>query len=152
MGSICILDGDQEHNKNLNNHIIVLPGKCSPEDLLFSYADKLLEENSKFWTDSYIISLGYSTVYYLTNIKSRIDKCKSDIEEKKSMNITTNGMRREGNKKIFKDDQPFFTLLIKYWINDLENLVKINDFYKDLNILFKKVAEINNINSSEWNI
>lgn len=150
LGSICILDGDQQ--KNITNHIITLPGKKSPEDFIFEYAEKISSENTEFWQDEFIENQGYTNEYYVTKIKPEIEEINYKLEELRNANESTHGKKREYNKNVFNNHKEFFTCLMKYWLNHDENRDSINKFYKDLNILFKKVAEFNNIDSNNWNI
>lgn len=150
LGSICILDGDQQ--KNITNHIITLPGKKSPEDFIFEYAEKISSEDTEFWQDEFIVNQGYTNEYYVTKIKLEIDEINNKLEELKNARESTHGKKREYNKNVFKNHKEFFICLMKYWLNHDENKDSIDEFYKDLNKLFKKVAEFNNIDSNSWNI
>lgn len=55
-------------------------------------------------------------------------------------------------KKTFIKHQRFFELLFKHWVNDPENSDMIRRFYKQLNIMFKKVAEFYGINPQIWTV
>ena len=49
MASICVLDGD--HNSNLSNNIVALPGGKPPEWVAFDYACELAKDGlNPFWT------------------------------------------------------------------------------------------------------
>lgn len=150
MRSICILDGDQHGKQNYNNHIIVLPGEKSPENLIFEYVQHLYETDDPFWMDSTIQELGYYKVYYRDNIKIDIDNINTKIEKKSEKKESTKGIRREENKKVFNDYKDFFELVIKNWINSPQHEGELNKFYNDLKIMFKKVSEFHDISSKEW--
>lgn len=148
MRSICILDGDKEASHDLNNYTITLPGKDSPEALVFNYAIEMYNSDSDFWSDSTICELGYTKIYFRDNIKPAIEQINIDIEKKKKDDKSTKGMRREMNKKLFNDFSHFFILVMKKWIED--NQVETEKFYNQLRILFIKVSEFHDISSKEW--
>ena len=62
------------------------------------------------------------------------------------------GKERDMRKKVFKKYERFFEFLFRYWVRDEINLDSIDKFYKNLNIMFKKVAEFHGINPKIWNI
>lgn len=148
--SIAILDGDQP-NINITNHLIKLPGNKSPEILLFEYANKIYDENNKFWTNLSIIEKGYTKPYFREYIKVCIDSIEAEITEKKAQGIPTSGIRREKSKKCFNQYQDFFKCLTMHWIRDETNKVSIERFFANLKIVFKKVADYHNINPNIWN-
>lgn len=149
MRSICILDGDQENN--LSNYIITLPGDKSPEELVMDYSFKTYDTDDDFWNDQSIQKLGYSKSHFDLYIRPDIDAIQEKIQEKKDRDESTRGLARELKKKVFIDHQTFFVMIFKNWVNKRENEQSINQFFKELNILFKKVAEFHEINSREWN-
>lgn len=155
--SIFILDGDQSINaKNLNNHLIILPGNLSPEELAFTHAQKL---DSKFWKNNTVISQGYTKKKY-EEIKSEIDKFYTELEENKKQRNTaqnenknskipsTKGRRREFNKRMFNSHKMFWKYVLKDWIIHHES--EINNFFHDLNITFRKTSDFHGINSNSW--
>ena len=148
MRSICILDGDQK--SNMNNFIITLPGNKSPENLLFSYAQELYDNNDPFWTQSTIIDKGYSKTYYISNIKNELDKFNSELEVDKLHNISTKGKTREFNKQLFNNNNTFFEFLFKHWLHNTKNADTIEKFYNNLRAMYKKVAHYHEINPNEW--
>ena len=105
-------------------------------------------------------------------IKSKTDRkkittTKKDILKRISnaKNITITGHRNpDGDcicsglalslliKKVFKKYERFFEFLFKYWVRDKNNLDNVNEFYKNLNIMFKKVAEFHGINPKIWSM
>lgn len=151
MSSICILDGD--HEADISNNIITLPGKnngtsktkLSPEKLLIEYANYLVQIDDSFWVGSEVINIGYGKRKYITDIKNKYDNFLRDKKEGK-----TTKKERELTKEIFKDNKHFFILLFKHWLyNDL-NKSEVDYFYKGLHILFKKCSHYNGINPNEW--
>ena len=146
--SICILDGD--HNSDMSNCILALPGNDCPEEVLFSYAQKLYEEDDCFWTQSIIIEKGFGKIYYLSNIKTKIDDNKQIIEQYRSSGQSTKGKRREFNKKLFNDNLTFFKLLYKHWLHNIDNQECIEKFYNNFRSLFKKMSHYQAINPNEW--
>jgi len=148
MKYICILDGDQQ--SNLNNQIITLPGDCSPEKLVMDYSKLLYQNDSEFWTDSKIINLGYGKIYYRDNILPAINEIDINLQALKDAGKSTKGVERELRKKLFSKYCNFFTLIMIHWINNENNRVSVERFYKNLYSMFKKVADYYGINSALW--
>ncbi|WP_434132214.1 AAA family ATPase [Sporomusa sphaeroides] len=150
MQSICILDGDQTSKKSYNKHIITLPGKASPEKLIMDYAVILFDNNDEFWTDSTILSLGYTKVYFRDEIHPDIESIPEELKKRSEAGKSNKGITRELNKAVFLKHKQFFELLFRHWLNNPENKDQVDCFYKDLHIMFKKVAAFHGINPKEW--
>lgn len=148
MRSICVLDGD--HNSELSNCIVALPGKKSPEQLLIDYAETLLEQDDHFWVERTILTKGYGKVYYINNIQKAVQDFNTDIEAKHARGESARGLRREFNKKLFVDYKTFFVLLFKHWLNNPDNQQEIERFYRELRTLFLKVSQYHEISPNEW--
>lgn len=150
MRSICILDGDQnlpnQSRSYMANHIITLPTTTSPEVIFFKYAEKLYNSDSNFWNNPTVQDQGFSKIQYRDDIKKEIDS----IEER--INSPSHSKRRDENKRIFNANIIFFKFIIKHWLNDPENSNEIDNFFKKLNTLFKKVSTFHGIDSNIWNI
>lgn len=144
MRSICILDGD--HNSDVSNCIISLPGKKSPEQLLIDYAEELLNNDDAFWIEPTIVNKGYSKTYYINEIQNKVNDFKEKLEHSKS----TKGKTREFNKKLFNDYKTFFELLFKHWIYNPTNQSEVQRFYNELHTLFLKVSHYHEIDPKEW--
>ena len=150
MKFVCILDGDQQGD--LNKFTITLPGINSPEKLIMDYAIALFNNGSDFWTDETILELNYGNVYFRDRIKPDIDYIAATLQAKKEKGESLHGIERDLRKKVFIKHQPFFVVLFRHWINNSENSDSINQFYKQLNIMFKKVAEFYGINPKLWTV
>lgn len=148
MGSICILDGD--HSSNISNCIIALPGKSAPEQLLLDYTEQLLCDDDPFWIERTIIDRGYSKMYYIDRIRTRVIEFETGLDKLKEDQKSTKGKRREFNKKLFSENENFFKMVLKHWIHNPVNKPEIDRFYNDLHTLFKKTAPYNEINPKEW--
>lgn len=148
MSSICILDGDQ--NTLLSNCIMCLPGKASPEEFLFEYAEKLFNEDSPFWIEKTIIDKGFGKSYYLDKIKAPIENFKATYRDEEETGKHHSKKPREFNKRLFIDNRQFFEMLFLHWIYNRDNAVEIDCFYTNLRLLFKKVAPYNGINPKLW--
>lgn len=148
MRSICILDGD--HTSNINNFIIALPGKDSPEKMLLKYIETLYDEDDPFWRNRTIVDKGYTKNYYITNIKNVVDAFEAELSRLRANGESTKGKQREFSKKLFNANKPFFVLVFKHWIHNPVNNDEVEKFYKDLRILFLKVAPYHEINPKEW--
>lgn len=148
MRSICILDGDRSAQHNLNNYTIVLPGKKSPEEMVFNYAKELYDNDDSFWVNKTICDLGYVKINFRDRILPDIIGINSKIEQLKLEDKSIKGVRREENKRVFNIHRRFFELIMKKWIED--HAIEVNQFYKNLYILFCKVSEFHDINSKEW--
>lgn len=151
VGAICVLDGDK--TTKLNDCIITLPGKnggqssskLSPENLMFAYAQKLFDDDDSFWRERQIIDKGYTKTYYVQNIQRPLADFKAKIDAGE-----TTEKPREFNKKLFNKYALFFDYLFKHWMNNPLNQNEVETFYKNLKIMFKKVAYIRGINPEEW--
>lgn len=150
MKYICVLDGDQK--TNLDHYTITLPGSASPEKVIMDYAIYLYDNDAAFWTAPTILDLNYGKVYFRDNIKPDIDYIPERLKELRDSGEKIHGVERALRKKFFLKHQRFFELLFKQWINDSKNADTINRFYKNLNIMFKKVAEFYGINPRLWNV
>lgn len=150
MKCICILDGDQQ--RDLNKYTITLPGGNSPEKVIMEYALLLFDNDSDFWTAPAILDLNYGKVYFRDNIKPDIDYIPAHLQELRDEGQSTHGVERELRKNAFSKHQRFFELLFRHWVHDTVNSDAIQHFYKDLNIMFKKVAEFYGINPQLWTV
>ncbi len=151
MKSICVLDGD--HQTDLSNNIISLPGKnitgagsgLSPEGLLFQYAQLLFDNDDSFWLEKFVVDQGYSKTMYLDAIKAPLEEYQKQKEAKQ-----TSQKEREFNKQLFNRNKGFFDLLFKHWLHNDANRSEKHRFYTELHKLFKKNALYNEINPNEW--
>lgn len=150
MKCICILDGDQ--HMDIDKYTITLPGRNSPEKGIMDYAIYLYDNDSPFWTVPTILELNYGKIHFRDNIKPDIDQIADKLQELKTAGQSTHGVERDLRKKAFLKHQRFFELLYKHWVNDPENADTIQRFYKQLNIMFKKVAEFYGINPQLWTV
>lgn len=150
MRSICILDGDQESKKDYNKCVLALPGGDSPENLIMKYSKNLYLSNSSFWTDEIILGSNYGKVYYRDTVLPDIEGIELKINQLESEGKSTKGVRRNENKKVFNRYDRFFQFLFKHWVNAAENQSKLEEFYKDLYVMFKKVAGFHGINPNDW--
>lgn len=150
MKCICILDGDQRDA--LEKYTITLPGGNSPEKEIMEYALQLYDNDSPFWTAPVILELNYAKVRFRDNIKPDIDQIADKLQTLREDGETTHGVERDLRKKVFLKHQRFFELLFKHWIRDPENADSVQRFYKQLNIMFKKVAEFYGINPRLWTV
>ena len=150
MQSICILDGDQENKEDYEKYVIVLPGAESPEKLIMDYSIQLFDNNDDFWRTKIILDLNFGKITYRDTIRPDIDNIDKRINELKESRESTHGIKRVMSKKVFYKHRRFFELLFKHWVNNEEHEEQLGKFYKDLFIMFKKVAQFHGINSNEW--
>lgn len=150
MQSICVLDGDQQSQRNPSKYIIALPGGAPPEKLIMEYSIMLFDNDDPFWINETILNLNYGKVYYRNNIRPDIEGITDKLKALKEANESTHGVERDLRKKVFKDHNRFFELLFKHWVNNAENKDQVDKFYEDLYIMFRKVAEFHAINPKEW--
>ena len=116
------------------------------------YALQLYDNDSPFWTAPVILELNYAKVRFRDNIKPDIDQIADKLQTLREDGETTHGVERDLRKKVFLKHQRFFELLFKHWIRDPENADSVQRFYKQLNIMFKKVAEFYGINPRLWTV
>lgn len=146
---ICILDGDKRNNEdNISNCITFLPGNKSPEKLFFEYIEVIIN-NYESYDNRYKLSCEYS-LDDLKEIFSSYKNTQLKIEELKLNNNSSKGVEREDFKKHFKKYKKHYKYFFELWIK--ENEEEVNKFYKELNVLFKKVAHFFGIYRNEWNI
>jgi len=150
VGQFCVLDGDQ--NKDLSNRIIALPGGNSPEQFLIDYAKVLYDRDDGFWKSDSVLDENYGKQYYLEQFLPDVKEIESKINNLKQQNKSTCGVKRSENKDLFNKHIKFFRLLFDAWLSDVSNKKQIDDFYNDLNTMFKKVAALNGINPDLWNL
>lgn len=148
MRSICVLDGD--HNSDITNFIVALPGKAAPETVLLNYVEKLYNDDDPFWKNRIIVDKGYTKTYYITNIKNLVDDFEAKLVRLRENGESSKGKHREFNKKLFNNNRNFFILVFKYWLYDAANKTEIDRFYNELHTLFLKVAPYHEINPKEW--
>ena len=156
MSAICVLDGD--HNSDMQNCILALPGKNtagvgsrkSPEELLFEYADILYEADDQFWTDRTIVDKGYGKTFYLERIKTPREEYEQQVRDAEAAGISVSKKRRVFNKELFNEEKAFFGLLFKHWLHNPSNKPEIDRFYSQLKILFHKTAQYSEINPNAW--
>lgn len=152
MNAICILDGDKtdliNDSKSLN--IIVLPGKDSPEKIIFKYAEKLFSDNDDFWTLREVEYGGYDRVFYRDTIQPKYQSIIKENNNKREKEENCKGELRRNLKRLWNDNQTFVSLLIKHWINNPANAAILSAFTAQLNIMFMKTAEYHGINKRDW--
>lgn len=149
MGAFCILDGDK--SVNLSDHTIVLPGKVSPEELIKNYVENLYQNpNTIFWNSYDIQHLGYTKDYYVQTIQPDIQSIEDKLSRLEAENKTAKGVKREENKKLYKKHATFFKILFKDWALNAENQIELNNFYKNLHIMFRKIAPVHAISTQDW--
>lgn len=147
---ICILDGDQENDikDKRGNCILCLPGGKSPEKLFFEYIEVIINNY-----ESYSTKCNISQEYSKDDLKEIFNSYKNiqlkKVEEK-SKNNSSKGVEREELKKHFNRYEKHYKYFFELWIK--ENEEEVNKFYKELNVLFKKVAHFFGIDRNEWNI
>lgn len=133
MASICILDGD--HNSDLSNNTVVLPGSKSPEWVAFDYACELAKDGlNPFWDDQAVESEGYTYELFVRNIKPSIDSLNSSAKSE-----------RVAVKKVFRTHLVFFRYVLKQWIRDESNSADVEKFAKGLSVLYRKTASYHGI-------
>jgi len=150
--AICILDGDAQYE--LKNNIICLPGQKNPEELIFNYLEELItkEEHQGFWSkDRHHVKYGY-TYEMVMDIRKKIKDIDRKVENEKSENGTSKGIRREENKKLYREHKYFFEIIFTEWVNDKNNLIEIVKFYNVLHSMFRKTHVAYNISSSSWKV
>lgn len=133
MASICVLDGD--HNSNLSNNIVALPGGKSPEWIAFDYACELAKDGlNPFWDDQAVESEGYTYELFAKDIEPSIDAFRASEKSE-----------RAAVKGFFNKHFVFFRYVLKQWIRDESNSADIKRFADDLAKLYRKTANYHGI-------
>lgn len=148
-GSICMLDGDQTVQKtDIQNSIMCLPGKDSPEKFLFEYAKILVERNDPFWKSTVNIQSGYTVSAVQEALIEPYEKINALYESKKVEGKTTKGFKREQYKDLFKKNSNLMKTLFGHWI--VQNKQETDDFLRNFQKLFYKNGKLKNIDISLW--
>lgn len=141
---IGIVDGDVNlDEKSIDNNLLKLPGKTSVEKLAFEFSKKLYEDNIlDFWEDENVLEACFTRDYYRNNILEDINNIENQLQ------FGTEKKLRELNKSCFNKDNniDFFTFVLRYWISQVDNEEDLKYFYKGIEILYYKTAELNGIN------
>lgn len=152
--AICILDGDKTDlagSAGLSRNIIVLPGKDSPEKVIFDYAEKLFDdENNDFWSLEEVDHGGFDRVYYRDIIQTEYRTIIEENNSRRENGEDCKGELRRKLKGLWKENRLFVSLLIKHWLNNPENATMISAFTTHLNWAFMKTAEYHGINRRDW--
>lgn len=151
--SLCILDGDKPASKKIENNIILLPGKDAPEIFLMEYLKKVIMTGTYdyFWSSEKIIMMGYQKKLVERDITSEYDNILKEIEAKRENSESTKGIKRHKFKKLFNEHLSFFEQLFLLWLNDNKNEKEITEFFKDLEILYRRTSPAHNLNPNIWN-
>lgn len=145
--AVFLLDGDQNGQTNIGKNLLVLPGTLSPEEIAFNHACKLFASTtSEFWENQVLVNQGLTKINFRQTILPRIKSIDSQLETATSKK----GLKRQLNKKLFNDYEIFWKFIIKDWIESEENQTTINNFFRNLNSIFKRTAEFHAINSNDW--
>ncbi|VTS36493.1 prophage Lp2 protein 4 [Streptococcus anginosus] len=145
---IAITDGDQQLGTTyLTHNLFSLPGNLSPEELVFNYLRDVLMDEIDFWKKQEITDAGYTKRYVTEHFITQLDNLKQQLNKPGSHH----GEKREGNKKIYKNDKDFWNYVMKYWIDTPSNQVEVEKFFENLQITFHKAAPFYNQNpTSSW--
>lgn len=139
-GQFCVLDGD--HQTELHINIVALPGKDSPEKFIYKYAHELFESGvSDFWDAQTVQDGGYTRVHFRDTVKHEYDTI-----IKESENQTGKKKLRESLKSFYLNNLDFFALVYRHWLNDPQNRGELDEFKKNLSIMFKKTAPYHSLN------
>lgn len=152
--SIGILDGDQTiKSHEVNNRILTLPGKVSPERLIHKICKILVTEKGDhvdlFW-DSVLEELGFSYDILTKELLPSLEDIDSKISALKLNEESTKGIYREESKKIFIRYEQECKRLYDFWINHPDNKTEIEKFFLSLQIAFYKVCEFHGLTTSTW--
>lgn len=148
MNAICILDGDKTEKHSGN--IIAMPGKKSPERLIFDYAEELFQNNDDFWTLAEVDRGGYDRAYYRETIQQPYKAILTKHQEKVEKGEGYKGELRKELKNLWNENLTFVSLLIRHWLNNPQNHDALFAFTDQLNVMFMKTAEYHGISKQEW--
>jgi hypothetical protein len=151
--TVNILDGDKHNEIDLNKHLMTLPGKKSPEELVFQYSKYLANNNKVFFTENKVLeNEGYTLKYFQTNILKKIESIDEKIQKLEQQGKPKKGKKRELNKQLFNEFLIFWKFVIKEWINDDNNKTEVDTFFENLHILFRKTSDFHGVNRLDWKI
>lgn len=147
------LDGDQTYSKQLQNLLLVLPGKNSPEQIAFSTMKECMsQKNTNQYVKNFLYQIAEEFYCEGADIQSLIDKYEAileEIERMKADDKPTKGLLRSRLKDLYKSNtviKEFF----KIWPYLDENEKDLIDFEKNLRIAFRKLGPIHSIKKSYW--
>lgn len=151
---IGILDGDCNSSKNKHKSLICLPGNSSPEEFVFSLCKKI-PELSNSATDQLLkrLEMEFSITgrYIKTELIPQIDEIEEIYSQKKQIEKSTKGLRRDLNKKTYERNKDILLEIFKFWINDEVNRDVLLEFYNDLRFCFHLNCEYYGIPKTIWN-
>ena len=137
MQAICILDGDK--TEQLPDYMLALPGKNSPEKVIFQYAEKLFNDSQDpFWRTIEATTNNFDRPYYRDHIQHEYH------------NALQAQSQREALKKVWNNHKTFVTLVLKTWLNRSENSREIASFTYKFHQAFFKTAEHHGLNRHDW--
>ncbi|RPD87282.1 ATP-binding protein [Neisseria weixii] len=155
MNAICVLDGDNNGQKAIKHNIIVLPGGKNPEQLIFDYYDELANEPKfemyhaqNFWDTDTALNHGLTKHRYLTLIKPQILAIEEKLNHLRENEKSISGVKREENKKIFKNNLEEFKIVLDFWLDN--HWVEMEKFYKELRLCFRQVALLHKLDLELW--
>lgn len=149
---IGIYDGDVTNN-HLDNCTVVLPGKDSPEKVVYATAKKLLNVQDpyvlNFWkTVSY--DTDFTNEYMRKNIIPRFEELDKLIEYNRQNNISNSGVYRTESKKIFNDYKDQCASILGFYVSHPDNKTEIEKFFNDLRCVFHKICAYHGLSKDNW--
>ena len=137
MQAICILDGDK--TEELPENTIALPGKKSPERLVFDYSEILFNDShNAFWQTTEAVQNNFDRPYYRDHIYPEYQRAIAQTPS------------RDALKKLWNDHKTFAILVLKTWLNDSVNYGDVMHFTRDFHNLFLNTAEYHGLNKRDW--
>lgn len=151
---IGIMDGDKKSKANCNRLLISLPGKLPPEEIAFGVSLSLPERKEEPLYHTLLERLDDEYVCDIRRINSLLNKdienINTQITNAKNEGKSTEGMKRELNKKIYRKYRDIFIDMFKCWIKDEDNQREVDDFYNYLRSCFEQVSPYYGLDHSTW--
>lgn len=152
--SIGIVDGDTTLGYNaMNNCTLALPGKDSPEKIIYRICRELKDDHSErakeFW-EIVDYEIGFNYDILTRDIIPLFEVLDEKIATLKENNKSTHGVFREDSKDIFKNYSHVFEKIFDFWIYDEKNKTEIESFFNNLKIAYYKVCDYHTLPKSLW--
>lgn len=149
---IAIVDGDRESNPTYS--LIALPGKNSPEKIVFDICKSLKSRQDENEVEILLTRLmdehNCSIKYIEDNIITEIKKIDAKIGLLKEQGESTHGVRRNLNKVLYEKYSSIFVDMFKFWVKDEKNVKELNKFYYELRSCFKQNSPYYGLDQNIW--
>lgn len=150
--ALGFLDGDQTHEFEIQNLLLVLPGKKCPEELLYD----IMKLTSTNYSDPQITNFYEEIAEDLHVERDDIEKIMRDYEkiisclEEVGKTTSIKGKKRSRLKAWYSKDAEVAKRFFLLWPKLIENQHEVTEFEKKLKIILGILGPIYSINPKYW--